>query len=254
MKTKTTKQPRGYIIYRGPSKLDGAPIVAVALTHSGNVKTGDMVQTYIIRDDMTPREAANTGADSSVCGTCPHRGTIDTDSGRNVGRSCYVTLFHGPRVVDVQVRAGAYPDALSSRARGSIARGRFVRLGTYGDPAAVPARVWQHLLMFSAGHTGYTHQWRNPAAAALRGLVMASADSVAEQRDAAADGWRTFRVATSAGKLPGEAVCPASAEAGHKLQCHQCLACGGADGQRRGHIVIQAHGAGKVHAVRRAAA
>jgi hypothetical protein len=38
-----------------------------------------------------------------------------------------------------------------------------------------------------------------------------------------------------------EAICPASAEAGHKLKCADCLACGGQNG-RRGSIVIQAHG------------
>jgi len=40
------------IIYRGPSVLDGAPIVVVATYSKRNKKTGTMVQTYIIRDDM----------------------------------------------------------------------------------------------------------------------------------------------------------------------------------------------------------
>ena len=38
-----------------------------------------------------------------------------------------------------------------------------------------------------------------------------------------------------------ESLCPASAEAGKKLTCEQCLACGGADG-RKGSIYIPAHG------------
>ena len=39
----------GYVIYKGPSLLDGAPIVVIAVIGSGNTKTGDMVQTYILR-------------------------------------------------------------------------------------------------------------------------------------------------------------------------------------------------------------
>ena len=36
------------IIYNGPSLLDGTPIIAIAIRKSGNAKTGDMVQTYIL--------------------------------------------------------------------------------------------------------------------------------------------------------------------------------------------------------------
>ena len=46
------------IIYQGPSLIDGSPIVAIAIAQSGNVKTGNMVQTYIIRADMSPMEAS----------------------------------------------------------------------------------------------------------------------------------------------------------------------------------------------------
>jgi hypothetical protein len=56
-------------------------------------------------------------------------------------------------------------------------------------------------------------------------------------------GWRTFRVRTAADALQGaEFVCPASHEAGQKVTCKQCKACGGADG-RKGSPVIIAHGA-----------
>jgi hypothetical protein len=97
----------------------------------------------------------------------------------------------------------------------------------------------------SAGHTGYTHQWKNADLAVawlFQGFCMASCDSAEEQQRAAAAGWRTFRVRTrSSDTLPGEISCPASEEAGKKLTCEQCLACGGADG-RRGTITIIAHG------------
>ena len=62
------------IIYRGPSLLDGSPIVAIATYSARNRKTGAMVQTYIIRDDMDPVTASRTGADAAICGACPLRG------------------------------------------------------------------------------------------------------------------------------------------------------------------------------------
>ena len=42
----------GIIFYEGPSVLDGAPIVGIALAKSTNRKTGDLVQTYIIRSEI----------------------------------------------------------------------------------------------------------------------------------------------------------------------------------------------------------
>jgi len=57
------KKPSGFILYRGPSLLDGKPIVVVAITkESKNSKTGSMLQTYIIRSDMHPVAAVRKGA------------------------------------------------------------------------------------------------------------------------------------------------------------------------------------------------
>ena len=41
----------GIILWEGKSELDGKPIVLIAIDHSSNSKTGDMVQTYILRSD-----------------------------------------------------------------------------------------------------------------------------------------------------------------------------------------------------------
>jgi hypothetical protein len=68
--------PKGIVLYRGPSRLDGAPIVCVATgfrSPSDNPKTGPMVQTWIMREDVAPHTAQKTGEDSSVCGDCPLR-------------------------------------------------------------------------------------------------------------------------------------------------------------------------------------
>lgn len=237
--------PNGMILYEGPSRLDNQPIVVIAVglkQGSSNTKTGAMVQTYILRADMNPMEAVSKGADSSICGACPHRG-----DGTGKGRSCYVTLVHGPRGVFGAYSRGAYPKALPMVAREAV-RGKMVRLGTYGDPAAVPIHVWQNLLTHAAGWTGYTHQWRriHPAWAKM---VMASADSEAEMRAAHAKGFRTFRVtANPRENIRGlEIICPASEEMGKRTTCHECRACMGTSGKARASIQIAAHGTGKSH-------
>jgi hypothetical protein len=68
------------IIYRGPSLYDGAPIVVVATFTKSNSKTGGVVQTYILRDDVDPRDASKGGQDVSICGSCPHRGEVNHGS------------------------------------------------------------------------------------------------------------------------------------------------------------------------------
>jgi hypothetical protein len=231
----------GLILWEGRSLIDGAPLVCIAVglaSKSTNRKTGGMLQTYILRADVSPVEAVKTGADASICGECPHRG-----NGDGSGRTCYVNVGQGPGSVWRTYRAGKYPRAENRAAIFEAGRGRMVRLGTYGDPAAVPVHVWQALTHGATGWTGYTHQWRESIGAPLRGLCMASADSEQDAADAHAAGWRTFRVAlpNAPERLAGEAICPASEEAGKKLTCATCGACNGANG-RRGSIVIQAHG------------
>ena len=246
-------KPNGVILYQGPSLIDGAPIVAIAVglrSASTNRKTGAMLQTYIIRSDVEPTAAIKSGADASICGDCRHRGVKGKE------RTCYVNVGQGPLGVYRAYKRGRYPVAINfasmlfapmashptaiENGTPCVGKGKIVRLGTYGDPAAVPSHVWQSLIRHAKGHTGYTHQWRKTPS--LKGLCMASVDTVNEAREAQALGWRTFRVAMSdVGKQDGESLCPASAEAGKKLTCAQCLACGGADG-RKGSIYIPAHG------------
>ena len=231
------KRPNGYILWRGPSLLDGAPIVVIGIKKSGNRKTGRMLQSYILRADQTPVEAIRSGADASICGSCPSRGIVV--DGRNKGRTCYVNIGQGPTGVYKAFQRGIYPACEDIEAFGEK---QLVRLGTYGDPGAVPGWVWSTLIRSAVGHTGYTHQWQSRPD--LRGIVMASVDNAQSAAAAHADGWRTFRVAmpNHVARLKTESVCPASAEAGKKLTCEVCLSCGGTATERRGSIVIQAHG------------
>jgi hypothetical protein len=231
----TTKKPSGYIIYRGASLLDGKPIVVVAITKSSNGKTGNMVQTYILADNgKSPVESAKSLEDVSVCGDCKHR--------RGTGGSCYVNLGQGARSVMDGVQRGIYPD-WNAYSWVAVA-GRKVRLGTYGDPAAVPAYVWQDLLENAAGWTGYTHQWASGKADHVKQWCMASADTMQEMALAKLNGWRTFRVRSEDDShvYSKEMACPASAEQGKRLQCEDCMACSGGIDSKKASVTIVVHG------------
>jgi hypothetical protein len=222
--------------------IDGRPIVAVAIglrKKSRNRKTGDLIQIYIMLDGVNPINAAQQGLDVSVCGDCKHRPA-------NMG-SCYVTLVHGPNSVYKALLRGNYPTATLDEMPG-LAAGRIVRLGTYGDPMAVPVAVWTSFLALAIGHTGYTHQWANTAIdasqrRAILALVMASVDSELEAGQARQLGYRYFRVRNEADSLlPREVICPASKEASYRRTCETCKACNGGDGSKAS-IVINVHGA-----------
>jgi hypothetical protein len=121
---------------------------------------------------------------------------------------------------------------------------RKVRLGTYGDPAAVPAWVWEGLLHTAAGHTGYTHQWASGKADHVKRWCMASVDTLGEMVRAQAEGWRTFRVTApdTIGAFAREAPCPASEEQGKRLTCETCMACSGGEDSKKASMVIMVHG------------
>lgn len=229
------KAPTGYVIYRGPSLLNGEPIAVVLIARSHNEKTGDMAQAYILVDNgERPTQALRSGADAAVCGSCNHRPLN--------GGSCYVVVRQGPTIVWRQMGRGAYP-AISPREAADVVAGRMVRLGAYGDPAAVPVEVWRELTAKASGWVGYTHQWYLTAAQPYREFCMASVDTPTEKAVANARGWRTFRVRMADEHLLSrEGVCPASEEAGHKLQCTACQSCAGSQGQK-GNIAIVVHGA-----------
>lgn len=233
----------GAIIWEGPSQIDGAPILVVATGIKGasrNSKTGALIQTWILRSDIHPSEAVHSGADESICGDCQHRG--DIVDGKNVNRSCYVTIWQAPANVWRTAQRGVYPRVNNSVS--DLFAGRNVRLGAYGDPAAVPFHVWEQALTKAARGTGYTHQWKTCDSRFAR-YCMASADSLEEAKEAQAMGYRTFRVGTVAESLVkgSEFLCPASHEAGRKVDCAACLACGGTNAPNKSHVFIPAHGA-----------
>ena len=257
----------GVVFYEGPSRIDGSPIIGVATFGTANIKTGNLVQTWILRSDIHPIRAINTGEDSSICGSCPLRGRIADASERtkpgkydnetdtvNKGRSCYVLVQNAPLQVYGSYHKGNYPKLSEEHRRYFIGRG--LRYGSYGDPVAIPMKYWDKLAKYCTGRAepGYTHQWRNPRFKAWSKRVMASTHSVAENELAASKGWRTFRTVTSVDdRAENEIICPASVEGGYTATCETCGACNGRRDMNdvRKSVMIVAHGGdGKLDLVR----
>lgn len=242
-----TLVPNGAIVWEGPSAHDGAPIVVIVTGLRGastNRKTGDMLQTWIMRADVDPITALATDSDASICGACPLRGILS--DGKRKGRACYVNVGQAPLSVWRAFDRGSYP-RMSPETVARLITGRAIRLGAYGDPAMVPVDVWQTLITGARTWTGYTHQWR--ARPEYRGILMASADTVADRRDARAEGWRAFYVVpaqTDIRAIGGAMECAATRDRA-PLQCADCGACAGTrNGATTGavDVVIRAHGSG----------
>jgi hypothetical protein len=243
-------KPNGYVFYRGPSMLDGQPIVAIATgfnNRSENAKTGAMIQTWILRENLSPVDAIHTGLDASVCGDCKHRGTLvpSTEKGfqvKNDGRTCYVTVFMAPNSVWKSYRRGIYPEIQIPYLTNGIFHNKNVRIGSYGDPAAVPVIVWKKILHKTAGNTGYTHHWKT-APLEFKNFIMASVDNEEEYKEAHSLGYRTFRIRNDDDSLMDrEIVCPASAEKGHKTNCVSCKGCAGLGSKAHVSFAIIEHG------------
>lgn len=225
---------RGITFYRGPSVLNGEEIVAIATTQSNNRKTGDMIQTWILRTDRSPVTAILDGSDASICGDCIHRGK----GTKAEPRTCYVNVGQAPLAVFRAWKRGSYR---SGSFREVAALGRPIRLGAYGDPVAVPWQAWDGLHLAPLW-TGYTHQWRRLEAAPFKNILMASCDSPREALDAAVEGWRTFLVrAVDTPVRNGMIQCPSERGA----QCGTCGLCNGNESWKAPSITIEAHGTAK---------
>lgn len=225
-----------YVVYAGPSALNGDPIIAILTgtqAPSQNVKTGPMAQLWILVDDETPQGAQRSGADAAVCGNCPMRPLSDSGEPR-----CYVKTFQGPLATWKSRRSDTPDLAGALRAVSGMA----LRLGAYGDPAAIPesSGIVQSLCDSAVTWTGYTHQWRAERHRWLQPYCMASVESDRDAWRAWREGWRTFRVARQAQShaLGGyEVECPYTSRG---VQCIDCGLCMGSSRAAKS-IVITAH-------------
>jgi len=235
------------IIYEGPSLIDKEPIVVIARP-GHNIKTGNMLKTWILLQDIPPHEAIHDGRDFSICGSCKHRAPE---------RSCYVRVHLEPRTVWEAWRNGKYnlipvkdwDSWIFNRSNWQYHGNLSVRVGSYGDPGAVPTEVWRELLTHVNHWTGYTHFWRD-CDQELRRWCMASVDTYDEMMCAQDKGWRTYRCVSKdidlkiSSIISEEILCPASEEAGRKTTCDKCRLCMGTSVNARS-IYIPVHGPGR---------
>lgn len=228
-------QVKGFVFYKGHSLIDHKPIVAIMTVDSTNRKTGNMAQTWCLRDDIDPVRAVAQGDDESVCGTCYHRGT-DTRP-----RTCYVNMGQAPLSVWRGFKRGIYHHT-TNLAREIRALGiQALRIGTYGDPAMTPITVWRDAMEAVRVRSGYTHQWWwcDPE---WRHYIMASCETPSQSMKAEQRGWRVFytRAMDSPVVPPLRIVeCPSN----KGVQCVKCGACDGAG--TKPHIWVLAHGSAK---------
>lgn len=248
------KFPKSVVVYEGPSRFDGAPIVAIATglrRQSNNPKTGRMAQLWIIRSDMSPLEAIDRGADYSICCDCKLKPRKADETAKPQG-ACYVMVKNAPLAVYRAYKRGQYPTMEPSEVGAYLSASNLpIRFGAYGEPTALPVYVLNDLAAKGVQFTGYTHQWNAPNVASLYGhLLMASVDTACEFARATSQGWRTFRTRfADAPLLASEIMCPASDEMGHRTTCADCTLCDGSRGpnDRRKNIAIIVHGSSKVH-------
>jgi hypothetical protein len=223
-------------VYRGPSQYDGTPIVAILTglnpsRPSRNAKTGPMAQLWILSADVAPSIARKTGHDAGICGGCLYRYSLAPKG----APKCYVQI-KTPGQVWASWRRGNVPamDPISASTYMG-ARGMSLRLGAYGDPAALPGSVVRGLLTHVSKWTGYTHGWRSRPD--LRDIVMAST-SAADDAEAKAAGWRTFSVTRPGDTMPAASIpCPSD----RGIQCADCRLCAGASKVAKS-IHIKDHG------------
>jgi hypothetical protein len=223
---------------------------------SENRKTGPMIQTWILREDMDPREAVWSGGDTAICGECVHRGEVIEKLKKVRGkkrrqrvrkshnRSCYVVVAQAPLSIWRGYHEGAYPEISLGKLAELFSGSYPLRIGSYGDPLAVPVQVWEQALKHQVVWTGYTHQWKRKGAYRYKKFLMASVDSPKERAQAEKKGWRTFRVGRKNEPLIAgvEIICPATAEGGMRTTCDACNLCMGASKKGAKSIVVAPHG------------
>lgn len=216
----------GVVLYEGESLLDGQPIVVIATFRTANKKTGEVIQTWILRSDISPVEAVATGQDVSICGKCPHR--------HFSGGGCYVLPFQAPNNIYKHYHLGRYPKMSPKHTVKFIDRD--IRFGSYGDPAAVPIRYWLALTSICRSHTGFTHQMDHPAfTPQLLDFCQVSIEKPQDVKRYTKHG--TFRIKLESQPLEeGEILCLNQSS---ELLCSQCKKC---DGRSNNKIAANFHG------------
>jgi len=210
-------------------------IVSIVTFKSNNVKTGDMAQIWIMRNDIDPVQAIKENRDDVICFDCPHR----------ENRSCYVNAGQAPLQVYKSYKKGIY-ESLNLDKLSQALKFKSVRFGAYGEPILIPLKIVKHIINSAMSYTGYTHQWNNPKYKKYAALFMASIDSDKQLKQTIKNGLRSFRVSNNDLISNNEIICPNITKG---ITCNACTLC---DNQGRHKnaksIVVPVHGTkGKIN-------
>lgn len=199
---------------------------------SQNEKTGDMVQSWVFdRNKLTDRVFG------AKCSECP------------MVSECYVMKGRGAHnaVRRATLKALGLLEGNTSYKVVSLSEvlpmlsGRPLRLGSYGDPSAIPLDDMRALVEAADGHTGYTHFWRSSDPAYSQ-FLMASVEDLAGEMLAQSLGYRTYRVLRkheTQHEVSERSILCLEKSAG--LSCADCLVCCGTSKPRAKNIYIYEH-------------
>lgn len=194
------------------------------LRPSSNVKTGPMTQTFI----LNKKGKVSNKTKGAGCKGCP------------VFEGCYVRWEQAPLSVSKAKKAKRYKTMEWNWNDLSLLARYPLRIGSAGDPTAVPAYEWEQMLPYVDSWTGYTHKWAVPENLSFRVFAMASVHTVDDMKKANKLGFRTYRV--GGGPITkDEVMCPHYT---HNVQCAKCKLCSGASTKAK-NIYAPAHGARK---------
>jgi hypothetical protein len=225
-----------YVVYRGASRLNGLPIMAVITglqKPSANRKTGPLAQLWILPQVESIRQLFDDAeTESSVCGDCPLR----KNNGLGVPRQCYVN----PMAMQSIYRSSPPSwDAPISELPVNRRLVRGIRFGAFGDPSALPIELLEQLAArFNNRFTGYTRQWRRFPE--YQRFLMASVLTAQERFDAVTSGWRYFSAIDESEPPPPDSIlCLAEAK---NVACSDCRLCNGSGRTAKVNVHIPLHG------------
>jgi len=214
----------------------------VRWTHTGNEKTGDTPTLWVGEDLAEAKKSCNAVE-------CPLR--PKSEGGRG---ECYV--YGGTTAMAVASIKRAADNGKDYSMKAALSKrsvkAKAVRLTGIADLAASPSLVAYAVAAANVAKAaglaviGYTHGHALPHAAPLRGVLMASANSLTEADKLASEGWRVAVVlpATPPGEKPARTTltpegrtvltCPVLVRPDADLTCNACRLC---DASRAGPII-----------------
>lgn len=204
-----------YVIHRGVKNGQNFFVAASGFARkSDNRKTGDMIQIWIMLEDVNPVAAVQSGLDAvTVCEGCPFAS----------GNGCYVNVGQAPLAI-YKSNGRGLPVLLPKDYNKAFA-GRKVRFGAYGNPTLIPLSIVKSIANASDGWTGYFHNWKtmpDVERSAYNQYFMASTETASSLELAKSLQMRVFHV--SPVQPENTVECLADSRG---LTCAQCQLCQG---------------------------